>query len=114
MYYEPDQSSATIDVQKTASLVSPYIGKLEFQLVQHFTTFHKTRKEAESDSAFVRSRAVIHKHTYAYQDGRWVPKVRKYVGYNSDMYDCDEVINTGENAGERDLNGCLEEYDTPR
>ncbi len=113
MYFQPDQRSAGIDVQKTTSLVSPYVGTLEFQLVQHFTAFHKTRKEAESDSDFVGSRAVTHRHTYAYQDGMWVPKIRKYVGYSGDTYDCDEVVNTGENAGQRDLNGCLEEYDKP-
>src|SRR6267142_6935957 len=109
-YFQPDQSSASIDVQKTASLVSPYIGTVEFQLVQHYTAFHKTRKDAEGDSAFVNSRAVTHKHSYAYQGGKWVPKTRKYVGY-SGTYDCDEGITVGDNAGERDLNGCLEEYD---
>jgi hypothetical protein len=112
MYYQPDQSSAGIDVQRTASLVSPYIGTLEFKLVNHFTAFHKSRKEAESDSTFVNSKAVSHTHTYAYQDGKWVPKTRKHVEYG-DTYNCDEVISVGENAGERDINGCLEEYDKP-
>jgi hypothetical protein len=102
-YFQPDQSSAGIDVQRTASLVSPYIGTLEFKLVNHYTAFHKTRKEAEADSTFVNSKAIIHKHTYAYQDGKWVPKTRKHEDYGG-MYDCDEVITVGDNAGERDLN----------
>jgi hypothetical protein len=112
VYYLPDQSSAGIDVQRTASLVSPYMATLEFKLVMHYTAFHKTRKEAEGDSNFVSSMAVTHKHTYAYQDGKWVPKIRKYVAYGG-TYDCDEVVTAGDNAGERDINGCLEEYDNP-
>src|SRR5579864_4661969 len=63
-YFQPDQSSAGIDVQRTASLVSPYMGTLEFKLVTHYTAFHKTRKEAESDSTFVNAKAVAHTHTY--------------------------------------------------
>jgi hypothetical protein len=112
-YYRPDQRSASIDVQKTASLVSPYMGTLEFQLVRYYTAFHKTRPEAERDSAFVNSRAATHKHSYAYQNGVWVPKTRKHVGYDGTLYDCDEVITFGENAGEHDINGCLEENDKP-
>jgi hypothetical protein len=108
MYYQPDQSAAGIDVQRTSSLVSPYIGTLEFKLVNHFTAFHKTRKEAEGDSTFVNTKVVKHTHTYAYQDGKWVPKTRKHEDYGG-VYDCDEVIKVGENAGERDINGCLEE-----
>jgi hypothetical protein len=112
-YFQPKQNSASIDVQKTASLVSPYVGTLEFQLTQHYSTLHKTRAEAEADSSFVNSRTVTHKHSYAYQDGEWVPKTRKYIGNNDTLYACDEVITVGENAGEHDINGCLEEYDKP-
>jgi hypothetical protein len=112
-YYQPEKSSADIDVQKTASLVSPYVGILEFQLIRHDTAFHKSRAEAERDSAFVTSSSITHKHTYAYQDGKWVPKTRKNVGFGGRLYDCDEVITLGENAGEHDINGCLEEYDKP-
>src|SRR5450759_2176821 len=113
MYFQPDQSSVGIDVQRTTSLVSPYVGTLEFQLVEHFTAFHKTRAEAEADTAFINSKVVTHNHSYAYQDGKWVPKTRKNVGNDGTLYDCDEVITVGDNAGEHDINGCLEEYDNP-
>ena len=113
-YFQPDQSSAGIDVQRTTSLVSPYVGTLEFKLVTHYTAFHKTRNEAEADSTFGNSKVVTHKHTYAYQDGKWVPKSRKNVGYDGTLFDCDEVITVGDNAGERDINGCLEEHDNPQ
>lgn len=112
-YFEPDLDSTSIDVQRTSSLVSPYIGKLEFRLVRHYTAFHRTRGEAASDSKFLRSDVALHKHSYAFQDDRWVPKVRKYVGPEEDEYNCDETIRVGENAGERDIHGCLEEYDNP-
>ncbi len=95
------------------SLVSPYTATLDFRLIRHYTTFHKSRAEATTDSSFLKSDAVTHKHTYAYQDEKWMPKIRKYVGYEGELYDCDEVITAGDNAGEHDIHGCLEEYDNP-
>src|SRR6266568_6951357 len=112
-YYEPDTNSASIDVERTSSLVSPYTATLDFRLIRHYTTFHKSRAEATTDSSFLKSDAVTHKHTYAYQDEKWMPKIRKYVGYEGELYDCDEVITAGDNAGEHDIHGCLEEYDNP-
>jgi hypothetical protein len=105
MYFQPVQSSVSIDVERTTSLVSPYIGTLEFQMVEHYTAFHETREDAEADSAFVNSQVKTHKHSYAYQDGKWVPKTRKYVVNGLGMFDCDEVITVGDDAGERDLYG---------
>jgi len=101
-YYQPDQSSASIDVERTSSLVSPFVGTSEFKMVEHYTEPHGTRKEAEADSTFVRTKVVMHTHIFAYQDGKWVPKSRKHEGYGG-TYDCDEVISVGENAGERDI-----------
>jgi hypothetical protein len=112
-YFEPNLDSTSIDIQKTASLVSPYVGKVDFQLIRHITKFHKSRSEAEVDSAFVQETAVTHKHTYAYQDGKWVPKVRQHVS-EDELYPCDEVLTVGPDAGERDIYGCLEEYDAPK
>lgn len=111
-YFEPDKGSEGIDVEKTSSLVSPYMGELDFRLVRHYTAFHQTRDEAAADSSFVQSDAVMHKHRYAYQDEKWVPKTRKYV-VGEDEYDCDEVVAAGANAGQHDIHGCLEEYDNP-
>lgn len=111
MYFKPDLGSAAIDVQKTTSLVSPYIGTLEFQLVHYYTAFHTTRKEAEADFAFVNSKAITHKHSYAYQDGKWLPKTRKYTIVDYGEWKCDEIDR--DNPGQQDPNGCLEEYDKP-
>jgi hypothetical protein len=109
-YFEPNISSVTFDIQRTSSLVSPYSGRLNFELLTHYTAFHKSSAEAAVDSDFTQVSSVLHKHTYAYQDGRWVPQVRRYVSYGGE-YDCTEVINIGPDAGEVDIHGCLEEYD---
>jgi hypothetical protein len=113
-YFEPDITSAEIDVQRTTSLISPYTGKLEFRIIRHFTAFHQSREEALADTAFPKTDVVSHIHNYAYQDGRWVPKVRQHWMGLFDgrrLYDCTEVITTGPDAGETDIIGCMEEYD---
>ncbi len=111
-YYEPDASSATFDVQRTSSLVSPYLGKLNFRLRAHYTAFHKTREEAAGDSNFTQVSSTLHMHTYAYQDGKWVPQARKHAGVpGTTEYACDEVVRVGPDAGQLDIYGCLEEYD---
>jgi hypothetical protein len=65
--------SVNIDVQKTNSLVSPYIGVLEFSLTEHNTAIHKSKDDAENDSNFIQVLVFQHRHTYAFQDGVWVP-----------------------------------------
>lgn len=58
-------------------------------------------------------------YNYANQDGKWVPKIRQYSAFREGAsargvaawFDCAEVIKTGPNAGENDIEGCLEEYD---
>jgi hypothetical protein len=113
-YYEPEPEYS-INAERTSSLISPYVGSLDFVLVRHYTDFHKTREEAVADSNFVKHDSAKHRHTYAYQDGKWVPKVRKfYYGWPLDKwFDCDKVITEGENSGAKDIQGCLEEYDNP-
>ncbi len=98
IYFEPSGDSS-IDVRKTDSLVSPYMGVLEFTLIKHFTAFHKTRAEAEADNSFTQSTEARHRHTYASQDGTWVPKSRQnYVAILNEWSDC-----------EQPSDGCLEE-----
>ena len=113
-YFEPDVASASIDVEKTNSLISPYTASLTFKMIRHRTALHQTKEGAANDSQFTDQDSWLHEHTYAYQDKQWVPKTRRckterFAGAN--WSHCDEVITTGENAGEHDINGCLEEYD---
>lgn len=132
-YFTADVNSAEIDVQRTTSLISPYTGKLEFRIIRHFTAFHQSREEAMTDAAFPQTSITSHRHNYAYQDGKWVPKIRQHRAFDESAqavaawfnsvgdsasaqavaawFDCAEVIKAGPNAGETDIEGCLEEYD---
>ena len=96
-----------VDVQRTNSLVSPYIAICEFTLVRAMTKFHKLKIDAENDNSFIKSDSRIHKHTYAYQNGKWVVTDRKNKG-RQDWYDCNEVVSTVENAGAANIHGCWE------
>lgn len=97
-YFEVDPEFS-IDVRKTDSLISPYLGVAEFLLTMHYTAFHKTQAESEADHSFVQSMSMKHRHTYAYQDGAWALKSREE--YNSTLggwYDCDRDGCAGKGA----------------
>jgi hypothetical protein len=99
----------SLDIKKTDSLISPYVGICEFTLRREVTAFHKTKEEAFKDNTFVQSVDAHHRHRYAFQSGKWVPKVREYGSPGEDKwYDCNEVVSFGENAGEQNLFGCWE------
>jgi hypothetical protein len=88
-----EASDFSIDVRKTDSLVSPYIGTLDFTVTIRFTANHETRAEAEADSSFVgdSGKGIIepHKHIYAFQDGKWVSKSRQqYNTVHKEWEDC--------------------------
>jgi hypothetical protein len=88
-----------IDVRKTDSLISPYVGVAEFALTMHYTAFHKTQAEAEADHRFVQSMSMEHRHTYAYQDGAWALKSREeYSSAAGKWWDCDRDGCAGEGA----------------
>jgi hypothetical protein len=124
VYFEPVLATVEMDVQRNNSLVSPYVAQCNFQLVEHRTKFHESRDAAVADSTFVDSRISPHYHRYAYQDGKWIPKVRQnkpffaersVMGALADrLFDCTEVVVGGPDAGEADAYGCMEEYDDAR
>lgn len=108
-FYKPKDETA-IDVQTTNSLVSPYLAVGEFNLVRYRTAFHKTKEEAAADNNYVANDETKHRHTYAYQDGKWVPKTRQnYLAILNSWSDCNEVIKTGPNIGATNIHGCWEE-----
>jgi hypothetical protein len=76
MRFEP-VGVPNIDVRKTDSLISPYIGVCEFTLARHYTAFHPSREAAQADDQLVNGGETKHKHTYAFQDGHWVPTLRQ-------------------------------------
>lgn len=85
----------SIDVRRTDSLISPYVGVLQFSLKFYITASHPTREEAERDVAFKILGSSTHEHTYVFQDEQWVIKLRKHridgmvkLGM-MDWYECD-------------------------
>lgn len=127
-----DAASVTFDVEKTSSLVSPYVGTLSFRLTQAVTPQHKTKAEAAADNNFkvldVFLATTVHKHVFAYPDQEWRPKTRTYrhsmalmspeqrrsdalVHALSGDFPCDELLHKKESAADQDIHGCLEEFD---
>jgi hypothetical protein len=109
-----DPASMKFDVEKTASLVSPFVGTLAFTLNRSHSAFHPTEDEAAADSVFTHEDRTVHKHVFAYQDYQWQPTSRQYqhVGGSLDgYYPCDELLLKEEKPSAKDIHGCLEEFD---
>jgi hypothetical protein len=103
------EADYNIDIQTTTSLVSPYVGVCEFSLKEHLSMFHPNKNDALQDDKPATSTSTKHKHTYAYQDGKWVIKTRLHYSDVSDKWlDCNEVIPEGENKGQSNIFGCWE------
>lgn len=62
------------DVQKTDSLVSPYVAVVEFDLIQNYTVGHKTREDAISDENYAFNKQFSRKLNFSWQGGRWIAK----------------------------------------
>jgi len=98
-----------IDVQRTSSLISPYVGVCEFNLRRHYTACHPTREGAQQDNSFVKTDVFLHKHAYAYQDNKWGPKKREYyAAFIKTWFSCDDPIVGEEEQGKRTTGGCIE------
>jgi len=100
-----DPTSVTFDVEKTSSLVSPFMGTLTFVVIVKVTNQHLTQTEAAGDTVFTHEFRSTHKHVFVYQDGKWQPTTRQHT-YEGIWVDC-----VYENS---DPFGCLEEYDGDR
>lgn len=102
---EPDYK---IDVTATNSLLSPYAGVCEFTMVRRWTDFHATKEEADKDGNLIHSSSMKHRHTYAFQDGRWVPTLRQnHESFLNKWFNCDACnVKTGEPLD--DPEGCWE------
>jgi hypothetical protein len=72
--------SYLVDVEKTDSLVSPYIGTLKFDTKMFVSNLQDSEKGARETQIFTNTNHPYvhnHLHTYSYQDGAWVVKSRK-------------------------------------
>jgi hypothetical protein len=114
-----DIASVKFDVEKTSSLVSPFIGTLTFRLTRSVSAFYPTEADAAADLAVVGSYVdqYLHKHVFAYQDHQWQPTSRKHMItskslLNGEYFSCDEFLLKDDiKPSHKDINGCLEEFD---
>lgn len=94
MWYKEDFSlkgNYSIDVRSTNSLIFPIKGFCEFTLVRHSTAWHLSKENAESDNNFVLTQPPVkHRHTYAFQDGHWVPILRQHYSFENEWMNCDD------------------------
>jgi hypothetical protein len=70
-YYE-SLPNYSYDLSTTNSLVTPFNGYLEFTLIKWRTKSCKSKEEAENDESISIHEIRIHKHTYGYQNSKWV------------------------------------------
>ena len=85
-YFTVDSNYVINDVRKTNSLVSPFIGIYTFKLTMYQTMPHATKEEAEADNNFYKDGTNYCRHSFAYQDGTWVPKIREHSTENEYYY----------------------------
>ncbi len=109
-YYDPE-NDYKIDIQKTNSLITPNTGYFEFTLTRHYTAFHKNKNDAMNDTIYLKSDKTIHKHRYGFQENKWVVTSREHQRIDSllpDWYDCNEILQEGEQKGMSNIEGCWE------
>jgi hypothetical protein len=66
-----DVDSAKIDVTKTASLVSPYVGTLVVRVVISNTVWQPTEAKASADTVITHIREQTVEYSFGYQSGKW-------------------------------------------
>jgi hypothetical protein len=90
-YSELASDDYSVDVRKTDSLVSPYIGTLEFQTKVYVSELYSSQDAASQTTDFPTTPSDVrrHLHTYAYQNGAWVLQSRKQF-VDEDWQDCPE------------------------
>lgn len=105
-----------VDVQSTNSLISPYVGVFEFRLRRYLSKMWDRKEDAEKDTTPTNVSLVKHRHTFAYQDKKWVVTKREH--FNEELSpvdslntwrDCEEVLPNGQT----NIFGCFEEL-TPK
>jgi hypothetical protein len=70
--YEP--GAYEFDVRRTDSLITPYVGTLELEWIQHRSGCQDTREEAQVQSVLPYSDSARYRYTYGFQEGKWIPK----------------------------------------
>jgi len=79
-------SDYKIDVRMTDSLISPYIGIVEFQWKEQYSDCENSPEQAAAQknlSHLSHPDSLKYRYTYAFQDGKWVPADREIGSLNS-------------------------------
>lgn len=101
--YEPSTDYG-VDVRKTDSLISPYLGVIEFRWFGRYGGCAKTREDAQAGSVSDKVEYdVKYRYTFAFQDGAWVPQGREIYELGISKEDPDKWKDCKDN--ERDF-GC--------
>jgi len=96
------------------SKINTFTGWCEFSLLRGITKFHTDKSSAQRDSNFTQQSIIYHRHNYVYRNQIWVAIKREHRTDGmvkidlTDWYDCNELITTGENKGQTNLEGCWE------
>lgn len=81
-------SNYSIDIQKTNSIVTPYIGIFEFEVTIYKSEPFDTEEEARATNTYT-NYIGYHKDKFAYQNDTWVTKERIHSIDNKKHYfDC--------------------------
>ena len=83
-------AESSFDVQKTNSLVSPFIGIINYKLYIHTTKYNLTQEKAKEDDNFNNpGRPYAVRVHFAYQSEKWVPT--KYAcAYDEEWFEIKE------------------------
>jgi hypothetical protein len=87
--YEPNTLYA-VDVRKTDSLVSPYVGILLIEWNKHYSDCEETQEKAQAQSRLGHFGSLKYRYTYAFQDGKWVPTNHEVQGSSGMWESCAE------------------------
>lgn len=68
--YDNTEGPFEINIQETDSKSKPYIAKIELTKTMYYTKLHKTKRDAEEDTNFIRSSGK-ETLTYELRNGRW-------------------------------------------
>jgi len=72
----------SLNVEKTTSLVSPYLGTAEFRVTGNLSSPKNSSQEAREATDLGNSYSVNHRVIYAYQNEEWVLKSEECYDYN--------------------------------
>src|SRR6185437_13175994 len=87
--YEPNPSYK-VDVRKTDSLVSPYVGFLLLDWDKQYSDCEATQERASSQRNLPHFGYIRYRYTYAFQDRQWIATEHELRGSDGPWETCEE------------------------